>query len=326
LFTSVGRRVELLRLFLRAYEALGIPGNVVAVDVDPLAPALKVADRFYLVPRLDDADFLPVFVQLCQQEEIDVIFPLIDPDIPVLATNRATIESTGARIAVVSDEAVSITADKWLTHKFFKSLNVPTPTSWLPHEIDAHGAAYPLFIKPRFGSASKRTFKVHDARELAFFFEYVPDPIIQEYLPGPEVTNDVFCDLEGEVLAVVSRQRLETRWGEVTKGVTIYDSVITDHCITIAKSLPAVAVVTVQCIAQNGRYFFTEINARLGGGVPLSVAAGVDYPAQLLARAAGLQSGITQLGAYRTGLYLTRFDESFFISETELAAIRSHRL
>lgn len=297
-----------------------------AVDVDPLAPALKVADRYYLVPRLDDPEFLAVLVQVCEREEIDVIFPLIDPDIPILANNRTTIESTGARIAVVSPAAASITADKWLTYKFFRSLNVPTPMSWQPREIDEGTTVYPLFIKPRFGSAAKRTFKVHNARELAFFVEYVPDPIIQEYLSGDEVTNDVFCDLEGEVLAVVSRQRLETRWGEVAKGVTVYNSVITDHCVKIAKGLPAVAAVTVQCIEKNGRYFFTEINARLGGGVPLSVAAGVDYPALILARAAGLKLGTTQVGTYQTGLYMTRFDDSFFVSEAEHADISSCRL
>jgi carbamoyl-phosphate synthase large subunit len=45
LFTSAGRRVELLRAFRRAYATLGLDGRVVAVDVDPLAPALSAADR-----------------------------------------------------------------------------------------------------------------------------------------------------------------------------------------------------------------------------------------------------------------------------------------
>ena len=40
LFTSVGRRVELVRAFRRAYERLKLAGRIVAVDIDPLAPCL----------------------------------------------------------------------------------------------------------------------------------------------------------------------------------------------------------------------------------------------------------------------------------------------
>ena len=37
LFTSVGRRVELMRLFRRAFERLGVNGQLLATDVNPLA-------------------------------------------------------------------------------------------------------------------------------------------------------------------------------------------------------------------------------------------------------------------------------------------------
>ncbi|HHH82980.1 MAG TPA: hypothetical protein ENL35_08315, partial [Chloroflexi bacterium] len=40
LFTSVGRRVELMNAFREAYARLGLRGRLVAPDTDPLAPAL----------------------------------------------------------------------------------------------------------------------------------------------------------------------------------------------------------------------------------------------------------------------------------------------
>lgn len=326
LFTSVGRRVELLRAFRRAYRLLGLAGFIVAVDIDPLAPALREADRPYLVPRLDSPDYVSTLAQICEREQVSLVFPLIDPDIPVLAANRAVLEAAGARLAVVSVQAVTETADKWLTAQLFRRLDLPAPRSWLPGHLDPAQAEYPLFLKPRFGSAAKGTFKIHSARELEFFVEYVPQPIIQEYLPGPEITNDVVCDLESEVLAVVSRQRIEVRWGEVAKGVTVYDPAVTDGCIRIAHALPAVGPITVQCMMKDGMPQFTEINARLGGGAPLGVAAGADYPRWLLARAAGLPLDIPPLGSYQTGLYLTRFDDSFFLSEDDREQMARHRL
>jgi len=324
LFTSVGRRVELLRAFRRACQSLGLDGRIVAVDIDPLAPALQAADRPYVVPRLTEPDYVPALVEICRCEAIDMLFPLIDPDIPVLARHRGALEATGARLAVVSPEAAALTADKWATTQFFRRLNLPTPRSWLPGELNPERAKYPLFIKPRYGSAAQNTFQVHDGRELEFFAGYVPQPIIQEYLPGPEITNDVVCDLEGEVLSVVSRQRIEVRWGEVAKGVTVYDSSITQACVEIARALPAVGPITVQCMMKDGVPHFTEINARFGGGAPLGIAAGADYPRWLLARAAGLPVEIPPLGAYQQGLYLTRFDDAFYLTEDDLAQIPGH--
>jgi len=189
--------------------------------------------------------------------------------------------------------------------------------------LPARGAAR---LPPRRGSAAKHTFTVRNGRELAFFLEYVSEPIVQEYLPGPEITNDVICDLEGEVLAVVSRQRIEVRWGEVAKGLTIHDPVITEACVKIARALPAVGPITVQCMLKDGAPHFTEINARLGGGVPLGIAAGVDSPRWLLARSAGLRIENPPQASYRTGLYLTRFDDSYFLSEDERAQMASRHL
>jgi len=316
----------LLRAFRRAYQSLRLSGNIVAVDIDPLAPALRVADRPYLVPRFSTAEYIPALAHICERERVNLLFPLIDPEIPILARHREILEATGARLAVCSTEAIETITDKWRTAHFFREKQIPAPQSWLPEHLDSQKLTYPLFIKPRFGSAAQHTFKVTNAQELEFFSQYVPDPIIQEHLPGPEITNDVICDLQGEVLGVVSRRRIEVRWGEVAKGVTVYDPAITAACVKIARALPATGPITVQCMMKDGAPYFTEINARYGGGVPLGIAAGVDSPRWLLARAAGLPVEIPPLGAYRQGLYLTRFDDAFHLTEDDLAKIPGHSL
>jgi carbamoyl-phosphate synthase large subunit len=326
LFTSVGRRFELLRAFRSAYSELGLAGNVVVTDVDPLAPALKLADRMYMVPRITDPQLVPELVDICNRERIDLIVPLVDRDIPVLVEGRAQLETTGAMLLVPTDRAAATTRDKFLTHQFFSDLGVPVPRSWLPPEIRTAEMDYPLFIKPRCGSAGEQTFKVRNGKELSFFLDYVEDPIVQEYLPGPEITNDVFCDLDGNVRSVVSRRRIEVRTGEVAKGKTIYDAEVVEHCAAVAKGLETRGPITVQCILKDGRPYFTEVNARFGGGVPLGIAAGVNSPKWLLALAAGRRVDTPPLGSYTAGLYLTRYDESLIISESDRARIERNRL
>jgi carbamoyl-phosphate synthase large subunit len=318
--------VELVRAFHRAYYSLEITGHVVATDVDDLAPALQVVDRTYLVPRFTDPEFIPALVEICQREEIDVVFPLIDPDIPLLADHRDAVQATGARVAVVPPAAARISADKWIAYDFFNRLGLATPQSWLPDDLPWESLEYPLFIKPRCGSAAANTFQVNDARELRFFLDYVPDPIVQEHIDGPEITSDIVCDLDGQVLAVVSRQRLAVRTGEVVKGFTVYDAEIAQACRQIAAELPAVGPITAQCMMKDGVPHFIEINARLGGGIPLAIAAGVDVPALLLASVAGIPVEPLAPPGYELGLHITRFDDSFFITEDHRANTACRRL
>ena len=326
LFTSVGRRVELIRLFKKAYIDLKLEGKIIATDIDPLAPSLREVDGFYMVPRTSEDGFIPAITKICRQEKISLVFSLVDPDIPVLARNRTVIENSGARLVVIPEEFVNITADKWQTYEFFKKIDIPTPRSWLPEDIDSSDLIFPVFIKPRFGSAAKFTFKVNNERELKFFCDYVPDPIIQEYLSGPEVTNDVICDFEGNPLAVVSRQRIEIRWGEVAKGKTVYHEGITSYCIKIARALKAIGPITVQCFLRYKEPVFSEINPRYGGGVPLGIAAGVLSPHWFLSLAAGRKVEAPPLGSYKTGLHITRFDDSFFLNEEDLYNVESSRI
>ncbi|MEP7151403.1 MAG: ATP-grasp domain-containing protein [Nitrospira sp.] len=326
LFTSAGRRVELFRSFRRAYEELGLPGRIFATDIDPLAPALQVADAFYIVPRLEAPEYVQTLRDICVREGIRLIFPLIDPDVPILACHRRVIEQTGARLAVIPSESIDIVGDKWLTYQFFKRIGLPTPISWLPEDSAVLAQPFPLFIKPRRGSASHHTFKIQNRKELDFFSEYVQDGIIQEFLPGPEITTDLVCDLDGKVLTVVSRQRIEVRSGEVAKGVTVDNAFIETACRKIAQSLPAIGPITVQCILKESHPYFTEINARIGGGFPLGIMAGADSLKLLLARMAGLPIDTAHSDRYVSGLYFTRYDDAFFLSQVEYEQIRRRHL
>ena len=312
LLTSVGRRVELVRGFRAAYRGLGLAGRIVATDIDELAPAFQVVDTPIRVPRIKDPRYLPKIIEICETQDISLVLPLIDPEIPVLSRHKVAIEQTGAKLGVVDLAATEISQDKWLAFEFFRRIGLPTPKSWLPDNLPSE-IEFPIFAKPRTGSAAENTFPIRNQRELEFFRDYVPNPIFQEFLPGPEITSDIVCGLDGRVLSVISRERIAVRGGEAIKAVTIHDERIRDACHEIAKELPAVGPITAQCMMKDGVPHFIEINARLGGGIPLAIAAGVDVPALLLADAANLTTEIAT--EYQAGLYMTRCDESFFVTE-----------
>ncbi|MFQ5942221.1 MAG: ATP-grasp domain-containing protein [Anaerolineales bacterium] len=324
LFTSVGRRVELMRAFRRAYDDLGLRGSIVATDIDPLAPALQEVDRYYMVPKLNDERYLPTIAGICGQESIQLIFPLIDPDIPVLAEGRQRLEREGARLTSLAAPEATTANDKLLTHELFKNIGIRVPRTWRGAPDDEF--EFPLYVKPSIGSAGEGGIKVEDQASLDHALRQIPEAIVQEYLPGPEITSDVSCGMDGRVWAVVNRQRIEVRWGEVAKGVTIGNGEIIEACVKIAEGLKARGPITVQCLMRKGQPYFTEVNARFGGGLPLGIAAGVPSPRWYLSEAAGIPVVAPPLGTYKTGLYVTRYDESTFLDETEHAEVESHRL
>jgi carbamoyl-phosphate synthase large subunit len=313
LFTGAGRRVELLRAFTAAHAALGLQGGIIAADVDILAPALHVAHAYELVPPSADPGYVDALLRICRDRRVDLVFPVIDNDIPILAQAAPRFAEAGVRVATMGPASAHTVADKWATARLLHDAGIEGPRTWLPSELPSlESLPLPLYIKPRHGSGSKHTARVDSADELDVFMRRVPEPVIQELLEGPEVTCDLAYSLEGEFLGLCQRRRIETRSGEVQKGVTIWDPEIAEGCLAIGKALAASGPITIQCFVHDGRPCFTEINGRFGGGLPLAIAAGLDFPRWYLALAAGLPVEFPEPGDYRKGLYLTRCDESFF--------------
>jgi len=311
LFTSVGRRVELVRAFRRGLDELGLEGRLVGVDIDPLAAALQVTDERHMVPRFTSEEYIPALLDICAGDDIDLLVPLNDHEMPPLVEHIAEFERLGVRPLVLGPDTYRFTEDKLETYRFFVDLGVPTPETWTPDEANDAGVDFPRFVKPRRGSSGKDAFLARNQREFEFFVDYVNDPLVQEYIEGPEITSDVLCDAAGSVRSVVSRRRIEVRAGEVSKGTTVIDTDVIERCVQIAQGLKATCPITVQCMVRDDVALFTEVNPRFGGGVPLALEAGAPLPQWLLALEAGIPVSIPPLGSYREGVFFTRFDEAF---------------
>ncbi len=315
LFTSVGRRVALLRHFKKTFSQLHIPGRIFGVDVSADAPALPELDDARLICRIDDPGYIDSLISLCAKERIDMLFPLIDTDLMKLSQSRQAFARAGTNAVVCDPELIDVTANKYKTHDFFISLGIDTPRVFElqnGREDDYH---YPLFMKPLDGSASKDVFKINSARELLFFREYVERPILQEYVSGHEFTLDMFYDFNGELRCIVPRRRIEVRAGEVSKSLIDMDPSVLKAGWALGRQLRgARGVINVQCIrTANDRVSFIEINPRFGGGTPLSLYAGADFPRWLMQLAHGRDPGDVR-AAFKPGVYMLRFDDAVFLN------------
>lgn len=285
LFSAAGRRVSLLRHFRRTLDALGLRGEILAADAGRSAPAAFVADRHLSVPRVTDPAYIDAMVALCGDNGVRLLFPLIDTDLALLARHREAFAAVGTKVVVSSEQTAAICFDKNLTWKFFREHGVDTPEVFDATTLDAlPDTRFPLLIKPYDGSCGIGVTKIRDRAELGFFSKYVEHAMVQEFVQGTEYTIDVLVGFDGRIGCIVPRRRLEIRAGEVSKGLTVKSPEVMDAARRVVEALPgALGCITVQCFQQpDGRLRFIEINPRFGGGFPLSLHAGADFPRWLI--------------------------------------------
>ncbi len=323
LLTCAGRKVSLVNQFRQAFDDLDIDGRIIGVDSSSHSAVLSVCDKSYIIPRCDHPAYVPTLLDVCERHRVQLLLPLIDVDLLVLAEHRERFREAGTLALVSSLPVVSICRDKESTSRFFDDNGIPTVRNLSVEDVRRGNLPYPVFIKPANGSGSQHAYKVQSRDELDFFLRYVPRPMLQEFATGQEYTVDVLCDLAGRVINAVPRRRLEVRAGEISKGVTCKDWRIIRATVDLANKLGGFGPLTVQCFVSDdgdASVRFTEINPRVGGGLPLSVAAGANYPKQIIRMALG-QSLAPCIGDFADEFYMFRYEEGVYVPGASLQDI-----
>lgn len=307
LFTSVGRRVELVQAFKNAADRLNIKLDLYGVDVADSAPALFFCDYSVIVPRINDPAYIPELKRICIKEEINALIPTIDTDLMVLAENKNSFGNT--RVVISAPEKVSICRNKNFTADYFHSVGLKSPDS--VDNWQNYHSGFPAFIKPKDGSSSIFAHKVNSEEDLRAYVAQVPDYIIQPYIEGTEYTVDVLCDFNGNPIFITPRIRVAVRAGEVLKTEIAQDDRIIAEVKQLVADYKPCGQITVQMIREKAtdEDYYIEINPRFGGGAPLSIKAGADSAEAMIRLLAGEKMEYQEKAA-ENGAVFSRFDQS----------------
>jgi carbamoyl-phosphate synthase large subunit len=311
LFTAIGRRVELVQAFKNSYLKRIISARVLGVDSNPpLAPAKNFVDAIFQAPRVNEAGYLKALLEICRKEKVNLLIPLYEPEFLILAKQRDQFKKLGTTLLLSGADTLKTCSDKLETHRFFNEFAINTPKTW-PIMEKPISDQFPLFVKPRSGMGSAGAYKVTTQSELDFLANRNRDLIVQDCISGTEYTLDTLSDLNGRALAVVPRERIEVRAGEVVKSRTLDRPDLIQQGKYIIETLGIIGPATLQCIDDGLMVYWIEVNPRFGGGVPLSIRAGVDYP-YLLYRIYNGEPLQPILGEYQTNLTMLRYDQSVY--------------
>jgi carbamoyl-phosphate synthase large subunit len=310
LITAGSRRVALVRAFRSALRTRGASGSVIVADVNPLSPAVHVADRAYRVPMSSAPGYLDELRAICRLERIRLVVPTIDDELPLFGAARERFAETGVMVTCSDERTNRLCDDKYATCLHLRAAGVAAALSYLPSEIDER-VPLPAFIKPRVGRGAVGAFAVRSRRELDFFLDYVPDPVVQELLDGPEFTIDVLCGADGRPLSIVPRERVVIRAGVIDRGHTVRDAALMALAEQVCRAIRFEGPINIQCRMRGATATVFEINPRFSGGIPLT-AAGADIPAMLVDLALGRRVE-PQIGGFQDGLWMTSYESSLFL-------------
>jgi len=327
LFTCAGRRNYLLNYFR---EALNGGGSIHAVDSSLYAPALQEADFAEEAPLISDRGYIPFLVDYCRRNEIHLLVPLSDIELPYLADSIARFLAVKTFPLISAPEAVRICADKSLTGEFCARNGLLSPRTFLDpvtaKEAVAKGEiTYPLVVKPRWGSASQDIAYVDNDEELDMMFrwnelsdaksatkrlahETTGSPvIIQQKLRGQEYGLDIVNDLHGAHRAVLAKKKIRMRAGETDQAETVNHLALTEVGRRIAGGLRHIGNLDCDVFLDGSDVYILEMNPRFGGGYPFSHTAGADVPAALLAWGCGEEASPAWL-TFRPGCISSKCD------------------
>ncbi|WP_165819775.1 ATP-grasp domain-containing protein [Ancrocorticia populi] len=288
LILSAGKRVKIIEYLRQA----GVE-TIIAADCSELAPALYVADSFYIVPRSTTPEYAPAVRDICKRESVDLCIPTLDLDLDPLAEYREEFASFGTTLMISPAPSIDLAADKWKMYEFCLAHNIPTPRTWidrdvLDRDLASGEARFPLFSKPVRSAGSVDIGIARDSRDLDNIFASSQRMLVQEFMDGEPFDVDVYLDLHsGLVRGINPKLKLRMREGTTDKALIFDDPELTNFIEDLFSKAAFRGVVDVDLYATPTGYSLLEINPRFSWSYAHSHECGANFIEALLADVSG---------------------------------------
>lgn len=241
----------------------------------------------YPSPEKAPSKFIKTLANEARKRGCDMLFPLSDATLLLVSMYRD--EFKGINIPIPSHSIVENALNKRHILSLAKKKGVPVPKEYNLDEF-----SLPCVIKSSYacyfdGVEMRKVSPVFVNEEKEFFEEYkrmakiIPNPIIQEYIKGEGCGVFLLMDKEGRTKAAFMHKRIREIDPKGSASCFCKSSKLDERLLLYSESIlkelgwwgPAMVEFKIR---EDGAAFLMEVNPRFWGSLPLSIAAGVDFP------------------------------------------------
>lgn len=282
--------------------------DLVTADCNEKASGRFLHPNFIQIPKATDETFIPYLLEQCQQQQIEVILPLVTKELLLLSRHQELFKRIGVNTIVSEFESLRIANDKGLLYQHLQSRGVSVPEFFTVDSVEelikaAEQLGYPhnpVCIKPTVSNGSRGVRILQESiNEYDLLFHHKPNHIystlekicntlkgrsfptimVSEYLQGDEFTVDSIVQ-NGKPILILPRSREKMNGGISIQGTFQKNEQIIAYCRHVLESLILSGPIGLQ-VKQNkeGVFQLLEINPRLQGTSVAAMGLGVNLPA-----------------------------------------------
>ncbi len=270
-------------------KSLQAKNTLIGFAYDPNEPGNYMSDmvrKTYLMPfpSLGFEELKNRLIEIKEKENIEVIIPNLDAELPLYIKYQKEIESMGIKLCLPTSENFEL-RNKNKLDSLSKELNITYPKTYEISSVAelekiTKTSNFPLMVKGNY-------YKAYMAQNLesaieSFYKisnEWGFPILIQEVVKGEEINLVGVGDGKGELCGAVAIKKLTTtEIGKIWTGVTIQN----EKLMQIAKDFVAFTSwkgpFELECMVNMNQIYMIEINPRFPAWVYFATELGVNLP------------------------------------------------
>ena len=282
--------------------------HVVGVDMNPEASGRDMCDDFETIPKADEDSFITRLQEVCSDNGIDIIVPLVTKELFKLSQHIEYFRSIGVKVCVSEYESLKIINDKGALYQHLKANNIDCPNFQIVKNKEEfveslNALGYPdlkVVMKPCIGNGSRGIRIIsesHDSYDMLFRHKpnsmhsklapildaisdkQIPQMVVSEYLPGEELTIDTYIQ-GSKVVEMAIRTRDTLNNGISTSGRFVDNRDVRDYIVKIVDSFSGLSGPIGFQVKKSteGKFMLLESNPRLQGTSVSALGVGINFP------------------------------------------------
>lgn len=278
LLTNSGRRTYFVKYLFELKDNYNKDIKIFVSETSKNTSSFWVDKRVnkIITPRVEknNEHYIEVLLKECRKNKINILIPLMDYELHLLALNREKFKSINTTIILSDYITVLNFLHKKKCYEICNDNGILVPKTWYnKNEIRTKKK---IVVKKIKGSGSINFHIFKSKRQVPSYFD--KSFLYQEFIDGQEYGMDILNDFSGKFLHSCVKKKIEMRSGETDKAEIVYN----EKFIKIAKKISSVFrhVGNLDLdfiINKRNQLYFIDFNPRFGGGYPFTHEVGFNY-------------------------------------------------